>query len=84
MKNNFNFLQFTNWLLICRENIEKIKQDVLNESITKQEAIDRLIAEKKKIGILKDVLDRKVRLFGIQADFLKSLKELKKRYGIEE
>lgn len=84
MKNNFNFLQFTNWLLICRENIEKIKQDVLNESITKQEAIDRLMAEKKKIGILKDVLDRKVRLFGIQADFLKSLKELKKRYGIEE
>lgn len=84
MKNNFNFLQFTNWLLICRENIEKIKQDVLSESITKQEAIDRLMAEKKKIGILKDVLDRKVRLFGIQADFLKSLKELKKRYGIEE
>lgn len=84
MKNNFNFLQFTNWLLICRENIEKIKQDVLNENITKQEAIDRLMAEKRKIGILKDVLDRKVRLFGIQADFLKSLKELKKRYGIEE
>ena len=84
MKNNFNFLQFTNWLLICRENIEKIKQDVLNENITKQEAIDRLMAEKRKIGILKDVLDRKVRLFGIQADFLKSLKELKKRYGLEE
>ena len=84
MKNNFNFLQFTNWLLICRENIEKIKQDVLNENITKQEAIDRLMAEKRKIGILKDVLDRQVRLFGIQADFLKSLKELKKRYGIEE
>lgn len=84
MKNNFNFLQFTNWLLICRENIEKIKQDVLNESITKQEAIDRLIAEKRRIGILKEVLDRKVRFFGIQSSFLKSLKELKKRYGIEE
>lgn len=84
MKNNFNFLQFTNWLLICRENIESIKQDVLNEKITKQEAIDRLLAEKKKIGILKDVLDRKVRLFGIQSTFLKSLKEIKKRYGIEE
>jgi hypothetical protein len=84
MKNSFNFLQFTNWLLICRENIENIKQDVLNERITKQEAIDRLLTEKKKIGILKDVLDRKVRLFGIQSTFLKSLKEIKKRYGIEE
>lgn len=84
MKNSFNFLQFTNWLLICRENIENIKQDVLNEKITKQEAVDRLLTEKKKIAILKDVLDRKVRLFGIQSTFLKSLKEIKKRYGIEE
>jgi|688.fasta_scaffold109415_2 hypothetical protein len=84
MKNKFNFLQFTNWLFICRENIESIKQDVLQEKITKQDAIEKLLAEKKKISILRDVLDRKVRLFGIQAGFLRSLKDLKKRYGIEE
>ena len=84
MKNSFNFLQFTNWLLICRENVDAIKQDVIQEKITKQEAIDRLLLEKKKISILRDVLDRKVRLFGIQTDFLRSLKEIKKRYQIEE
>jgi len=83
MKNSFNFLQFTNWLLICRENIEKIKQDILNEKITKQEAIDRLTAEKRRIGILRDVLDRKVRFFGIQSSFLKKLSDIKKSYGIE-
>lgn len=84
MKNNFNFLQFTNWLLICRENIDAIKQDVLNEKINKQEAVDRLLVEKRKISILRDVLDRKVRFFGIQSSFLKSLADIKKRYGIEE
>lgn len=84
MKNSFNFLQFTNWLFVCRENIESIKQDVLDEKITKQQAIEKLLAEKKKISILRDVLERKVRLFGIQASFLRSLKDLKKRYGIEE
>jgi hypothetical protein len=83
MKNNFNFLQFTNWLLICRENIEKIRQEVVDEKITKQEAIDRLLIERKKISILKEVLDKKVRLFGIQPSFLKSLEEIKKKYGID-
>jgi hypothetical protein len=84
MKNKFNFLQFTNWLLICRENIAKIKQEVLDEKITKQEAVERLLAEKKRISILRDVLDKKVRLFGVQPEFLKKLNETKKRYGIEE
>ena len=84
MKNKFNFLQFTNWLLICRENIGKIKQEILDEKITKQEAIERLLAEKKRISILKDVLDKKVRLFGVQPNFLKNLNEIKKRYGIED
>jgi len=83
MKNSFNFLQFTNWLLICRENIGKIKQEILDEKITKQQAIEKLLAEKKRISILKDVLDKKVRLFGIQSHFLKNLNELKKRYGVE-
>lgn len=84
MKNSFNFLQFTNWLLVCRENINYIKQEILEEKITKKEAIEKLLVEKKKISILKDVLDRKVRLHGIQASFLKSLSEIKKRYGLEE
>lgn len=84
MKNTFNFLQFTNWLFICRENIEAIKKDVINENITKQQAIEWLLIEKKRISILRDVLDKKVRFFGVQSSFLKNLSEIKKRYGIED
>jgi len=84
MRNTFNFLQFTNWLLVCRENINNIKQEVLEEKITKKEAIEKLLLEKKKISILKDVLDRKVRLHGIQPNFLRNMEEIKKRYGLDE
>ena len=84
MKNKFNFLQFTNWLLVCRENIIAIREQVINEEISKEEALERLRGEKRKIGILKGVLDRNVHLHGVQKDFLKRLKELKKEYGIED
>jgi len=84
MKNKFNFLQFTNWLLICRNNVEKIKEEILEEKISKQEAIEKLLIERKKISILRDVLDRKVKLFGIQPDFIKNLKNIKNKYGIEQ
>jgi len=83
MKNKFNFLQFTNWLLICRENIIQIRDMVLNEKISKEEALEKLRAEKRKIGILRGVLDRNIHLHGVQKDFLKKLKDLKKEYGIE-
>lgn len=84
MKNSFNFLQFTNWLLICRERIKTIKEQILNDELTKEEAINKLIEEKRKISILSDVLEKKVRLYGIQKDFLINLKNIKKEYGIED
>ena len=84
MKNSFNFIQFTNWLLVCRENIIKLRDEILNDKLTKEQAIERLLSEKRKISILKDVLDKKARLHGVQPDFLKKLKEIKKQYGIEE
>ena len=84
MKYSFNFLQVTNWLLVCRQNIKKIRDRVVNEEITKEEALQLLIAEKYKIGKLKDILHRKIRLHGIQKDFLRNLKEIKKEYGIED
>jgi hypothetical protein len=83
MKNRFNFIQFTNWLLVCRENIIKIRDQVLNYELTKEEAIEKLSTEKRKISILRDVLDKKAILHGVQPDFLKKLKEIKKHYGIE-
>lgn len=84
MKYSFNFLQVTNWLIVCRENIKKIKDSVLSEQITKEKAIELLLSEKNKITKLKDILHRKVRLHGVSKDFLNNLKEIKKEYGIEE
>lgn len=84
MKYSFNFIQVTNWLMVCRENIKKIRDQVLNEEISKQKAIELLKSEKQKVSRLKDILQRKVRLHGIQKDFLKNLKEIKKEYGIDD
>lgn len=84
MKYSFNFLQVTNWLLICRENIKKIRDLVLTEEISQEKAIEMLITEKKKVTKLKDILHRKVRLHGVSKDFLKNLKEIKREYGIED
>lgn len=84
MKYSFNFLQVTNWLLICRENIKKIRDLVLSEEISQEKAIEMLISEKKKVTKLKDILHRKVRLHGVSKDFLKNLKEIKREYGIED
>ena len=84
MKYSFNFLQVTNWLLVCRENIKKIRDQVLAEQISKEQAIELLMVEKRRISTLKDILHRKVRLHGISKDFLKSLKEIKKEYGVED
>jgi len=84
MKYSFNFLQVTNWLIVCRENIKKIRDQVLAEEISKEQAIQKLLNEKRRITTLKDILNRKTRLHGISKDFLKSLKEIKKEYGVED
>ncbi len=84
MKYSFNFLQVTNWLLICRENIKNLRDGVLRDEISKEKAIELLTIEKRRISTLKDILHRKVRLHGISSDFLKNLKNIKKEYGIEE
>jgi len=84
MKYSFNFLQVTNWLMVCRENIKKIRDQVLAEQISKEEAVRLLTNEKRRISTLKDILYRKIRLHGISKDFLKNLKEIKKEYGVED
>jgi len=84
MKYSFNFLQVTNWLLVCRENIKRIRDQVMDDQINKQEALLLLQAEKRKITVLKDILHRKTRLHGISKDFLHNLKDIKKEYGIED
>jgi hypothetical protein len=54
------------------------------EKVSKQEAIQLLEQQKRQLELIKDVLNKKTQLVGIQADFLKNLKEIKKDYGIEE
>ncbi len=80
MKYSFNFLQVTNWLLVCRENIKKIRDAVLAEEISKEQAIEMLTNEKRRISTLKDILYRKVRLHGISKDF----REYLQREGLKE
>ena len=77
-------MQVTNWLLVCRENIKKIRDQVLSEEISKEEAVKLLTNEKRRISTLKQILHRKIRLHGISKDFLKNLKEIKKEYGVED
>lgn len=84
MKYSFNFIQVTNWLMICRENIKNIRDKVINEEISKEQAIQMLSVERNKVTKLKDILHRKVRLHGIQKDFLANLKKIKQEYGIED
>ena len=84
MKNSFNFLQFANWLVVCRENIEKISDEIVNEQISKEEALKKLYIEKRRIFVLRKVLDRGANLHGIRPSFLRNLNDIKKRYGIEE
>ena len=84
MKNSFNFLQFANWLFVCRENIIRIREQVATNELTKEQAIEKLLIEKKHISTLIAVLDRGANIHGIQSSFLRNLKEIKKQYDIEE
>lgn len=70
--------------MVCRENIKRIRDQVLNEQVSKEEALTLLGAERRKITALKDILYRKSRLHGVSKDFLQNLKEIKKEYGIED
>lgn len=80
MKTKFNFLQIANWIYICLENLKKIN----NEQIPNSEKIKKLIVEKKKFSMLKDILNKKFILHGINNEFIKNIKNIKKQYEIED
>ena len=84
MKSNFNFLQVANWVYIIRTKLKKFRLKLDNEKIDKQEAIKLLIQQKHQLELIKDILNKNTRLLGIQKDFLKNLKNIKKEYDIEE
>lgn len=84
MKYKFSFLQVTNWLMICRQNLIKVREEANDNFKNKEEIIKKLKKQKADLLLVKDILNRKVKLHGISTDFLKNLKAIKKEYGIEE
>jgi hypothetical protein len=84
MKYTFSFLQIVNWLLICKDTLRKITVEDIKQQSNKQQLIAKLKLQKQNLLIVKDILDRKVKLQGINAAFLKNLKQIKKDYGVED
>ncbi len=84
MKYKFSFLQVTNWLMICRNNLKRIREEANEGFENKEEVIKKLKKQKADLLLVKDILNRKVKLHGISPDFLKNLKAIKAEYGIEE
>ncbi len=84
MKNSFNFIQVANWIYVIKIKLKNFRLRIDKEKITKQEALKILNEQKRHLELIKEVLNKNVRLMGIQSDFLKNLKEIKKEHGIEE
>jgi hypothetical protein len=84
MKNSFTFIQVANWVYMIRTNLKKFRVRLDTEKVPKKEAIEILKAQKRQLELIKEVLNRNVRLAGIQPDFLKNLQQIKKEYGVEE
>jgi predicted hydrolase (HD superfamily) len=84
MKYSFNFIQVANWVYIIRTKLKEFRLKIDKEKVSKQEALELLKSQKRQLELIKDILNKKARLQGIQPDFLKNLKEIKRQYGIEE
>jgi len=84
MKSSFNFLQVANWVYVIRTSLKDFRVRLDEEKVSKQEALTLLNNQKRQLELIKDILNKKANLLGIQHSFLKNLKEIKKSYGIED
>ena len=84
MKYSFSFIQVANWAYIIRTKLKEFRLRIDKEKVSKDEALSLLRSQKQQLELIKDILNKKSRLLGIQPDFLKNLKQIKKDYGIEE
>lgn len=84
MKSSFNFLQIANWVYILRTNLKKLRARLDKEKLSKEEALKILKSQKKRLELIKDILSKTTSLQGIQPDFLKNLKSIKKEFNIED
>lgn len=84
MKYSFSFIQVANWIYLLRTKLKEFRVRLDKEKVSKVEALELLQQQKRQLELIKDVLNKKTRLMGIQSDFLKNLKQIKKDYGIED
>lgn len=84
MKYSFNFIQVANWVYILRTKLKEFRIRLDREKVSKEETLQLLKQQKRQLELIKEVLNKKTRLLGIQPEFLKNLKEIKKQYGIED
>jgi hypothetical protein len=84
MKYSFNFIQVANWVYVIRTSLKDFRVRLDEEKVSKQEALTLLNNQKRQLELIKDILNKKANLLGIQHSFLKNLKEIKKSYGIED
>lgn len=83
MKYSFSLIQVANWIYLTRNKLKILRQKLDTENVSKEEAISALKAQKNNLELIKDVINKKSRLLGIQPDFLKNLENLKREMGIE-
>jgi hypothetical protein len=84
MKYNFNFIQVANWVYLIRTSLKNLRIRLDKEKLSKEETLQLLTAQKRQLELIKDIINKKTRLLGVQKDFIANLKEIKKQYGIEE
>jgi hypothetical protein len=71
-------------MYVCRQNLFNLRIDVVKEKISKNEAIEKLQAQKRHLLLIKDIVNRKTFLHGIQPDFLRNFKKIKEMYDIKD
>jgi hypothetical protein len=69
---------------IIRTRLKELRVKLDKEKVSKTEILEILNSQKLNLELIKDILNKNTRLLGIQPDFLKNLKQIKKEYGIEE
>jgi hypothetical protein len=83
MKYSFSFLQVSNWLYVIYKQLKALRQRLDKENVDKEEVIKLLEQQKISLLLIKEVLNKKTRLMGIQPDFLKNLESIKREFGVE-
>lgn len=73
MKYNLNFIQILNWLYILRQNMDKIDFNT-DTNIT----IEKLKNQQHNLNKVIDVLNKKIKLVGVQKKFLEEYKKMKR------